>query len=380
MPYFSFSVKETIPSLKKFDITSNNIYLSKNTQLWKILQKQKGSILNFLKPEKRIYIDSIGKNILFCLPPSIGIGDAIEYATAIKKIKEKISFNNIAIAFSGDYSFLFEKFFDLKKNYPFIIKKSEISKFDTVFHITFEIRNLVNQKYFRTNIYEEILNFFNVKDSKRKKILNQQHLKTNKISIFPISSSPIRTMPIKVLNQLIVSLRKNYHLEVFLDSSSEISKYIHKQMKYNDVAIIDPKNKSELVSLIKNIDYGIFMDSGPLHVAKMFNKRGVLLESSVSSKILLKNYNLIKSIENNFSSTFCNAPCGLTDIFNYNNTFGCYDSLKIKNTIFKTNNFKNIINRGVKNHYYTAYKKPVGCLSSLNIQNIYNVIKKDLAL
>ena len=88
MPYFSFSVKETIPSLKKFDITSNNIYLSKNTQLWKILQKQKGSILNFLKPEKRIYIDSIGKNILFCLPPSIGIGDAIEYATTIKKIKK----------------------------------------------------------------------------------------------------------------------------------------------------------------------------------------------------------------------------------------------------------------------------------------------------
>ena len=44
-----------------------------------------------------------------------------------------------------------------------------MSKFDTVFHITFEIRNLVNQKYFRTNIYEEILNFFNVRRQQKKK-------------------------------------------------------------------------------------------------------------------------------------------------------------------------------------------------------------------
>ena len=37
-------------------------------------------------------------------------------------------------------------------------------------------------------------------------------------------------------------------------------------------------------------------------------------------------------------------------------------------------------NRGVKNYYLDYIKKPVGCLSSLNVQNIYNVIKKDLSL
>ena len=47
------------------------------------------------------------------------------------------------------------------------------------------------------------------------------------------------------------------------------------------------------------------MDSGPLHVAKMFNKRGVLIETSVSSKIFLKNYKLIKGIKNSFLSHFC---------------------------------------------------------------------------
>ena len=59
------------------------------------------------------------------------------------------------------------------------------------------------------------------------------------------------------------------------------------------------------------------MDSGPLHIAKML-KKGLLIETTVSSKILLRNYKMIKSIEIHIFF-FCKAPCGLTDIFNHNN-------------------------------------------------------------
>ena len=187
-------------------------------------------------------------------------------------------------------------------------------------------------------------------------------------------------MPINILSELIEILKNDYRIEIFLDNNLEISNFLYNSITSDDVIVAEPKDKYDLISSIKNIQYGLFMDSGPLHVAKMFNKRGVLLETSVSSKILLKNYNLIKGIENTYSSFFCNAPCGLTDIFNYENTYGCYDSLKIKSKTCKNNNFKNLINRGVKNHYLENIKKPVGCTSSLNVQNIYNVIKKDLSL
>ena len=76
MPFFSFSVNEISPPLTKFNITANNVYFSKNTQLWKILNKKNNSIINFLRYEKRKPTYNIGKNILFCLPPSIGLGDA----------------------------------------------------------------------------------------------------------------------------------------------------------------------------------------------------------------------------------------------------------------------------------------------------------------
>ena len=89
---------------------------------------------------------------------------------------------------------------------------------------------------------------------------------------------------------------------------------------------------------------------------------------------------MIKGIDNTFSSSFCIAPCGLTDIFNNNNNHGCFDSLQIERAKFKKENFKNMISRGVKNHYKKFFFKPVGCLSSLNVQNIYNAIMKDLSI
>jgi len=380
MPFFSFSINEINTPFTKFNIASNNIYFSKNTELWKSLNKQDSSVVNFLKREKRLLVKKIRKKILFCLPPSIGLGDAFEYAMAIKTISEKVNFDKVAVAFPGEYYFIFQNFFKIEDIYPFIIKKSEFNNFDTIFHLTLEIKSLINQKYSRSNIFEEIINFFNIKNINNKQIDTHINLKINKISIFPLSSSPIRTMPINILNGLIKFLIKDYHIEIFLDHNSKISNFLYDKINLEKAVVVDPKNKNDLICSIKNIQYGLFMDSGPLHVAKMFNKRGLLLETSVSSKILLKNYNLIKGIKNTFSSVFCNAPCGLTDIFNYENTYGCYNSLKIRSTTCKNNNFKNFINRGVKNYYMENIKKPVGCISSLNVQNIYNVIKKDLSL
>ncbi len=380
MPFFSFSLSEISPSLKKFNITENNLYFSKNTQLWKLLNKLSKSNINSLNYEKRHSVKNIGKRILFCLPPSIGIGDAIEYASAIKTIVNNKIFEKVAIAFVEEYYFLFKNYFNLENNFPYIITKSDLEKFDTIFHLTFEIKSLINQKYSRSDISSEIINYFKIKNFKHKNIELIKNSKINKISIFPLSNSPIRTMSIDVLTQLTELLIKQFNIQIFLNKNSETSNLLYKKIRHKNVTIIDPKNKKDLISEIQKIDYGVFMDSGPLHIAKMFNKKGVLIETSVSSKILLKNYKMIKAIKNPFSSLYCKAPCGLTDIFNYNNKYGCFDSLKIDGAQIKRDNYKNIIHRGAKNHYIKNFAKPVGCISSLNVQNIYNAIMEDLSI
>ena len=380
MPFFSFSLSEISPSLKKFNITENNLYFSKNTQLWKLVNKLTKSNINSLNYEKRHFIKNMGKRILFYLPPSMGIGDAIEYASAIKAISNSKMFEKVAVAFVEDYRFLFENHFNLKNNFQYLINKKDLEEFDTIFHLTFEIKSLINQKYCRSDIYDEVINFFKIKDNKNKNIELNKNSTINKISIFPLSNSPIRTMSIDVLIQLTDLLSKQFNIEIFLNQNSEISDLFYKKMRHKNVTIIDPKNKKSLISAIQKIDYGVFMDSGPLHIAKMFNKKGMLIETSVSSKILLKNYKMIKGIKSSFSSLYCMAPCGLTDIFNYKNNHGCFDSLKIDSTQIQRDNYINIIHRGVKNHYMKNFIKPVGCVSSLNVQNIYNAIMRDLSI
>ncbi len=381
MPFFSFSITEVTPSLKKYNITENNLYFSKNTELWKLIKKIPKSKINRLDLEKRHSLKSIGKKILFCLPPNIGLGDAIEYASALKLVSERNIFENLGVAFMGEFQFLFKDYFNLKNNFPYIIDNVDLEKFDTIFHLTLEIDSLINQKYSRSDIYNEIISFFKIKDIKLKSIQNNnKNCKIKKISVFPLSNSPVRTMPIEILTKLAGLLSKQFNIEIFLNHNSEISHLIHKRLINEDVNIIDPKNSKALISAIKKIEYGVFMDSGPLHVAKMFNKKGLLVETSVSSKILLRNYKMIKGIENTYSSSFCIAPCGLTDIFNHKNNHGCFDSLQIDSAKFKKEKYKNLISRGVKNHYKENFIKPVGCLSSLNVQNIYNAIRKDLSL
>ena len=169
MPFFSFSINEVTPSLKKYNITENNLYFSKNTQLWKLIKKIPKSNINKLDFEKRHPVKSIGKKILFCLPPNIGLGDAIEYASALKSVSDSNIFEKLAVAFVGEFEFLFKDYFNLKNNFPYIIDNVDLEKFDTIFHLTLEIQSLINQKYSRSDIYSEIISFFKIKDTKIKK-------------------------------------------------------------------------------------------------------------------------------------------------------------------------------------------------------------------
>ena len=105
MPFFSFSLNEVTPSLKKYNITENNLYFSKNTQLWKLLKKIPKSKINKLNLEKRHSGNSKGKKILFCLPPNIGLGDAVEYASALKLVSDSNIFEKLAVALWENFSF-----------------------------------------------------------------------------------------------------------------------------------------------------------------------------------------------------------------------------------------------------------------------------------
>ena len=385
MPYFSFSLSNSfnIKNLEELNpniiqLIPNIIYFSKSTVLWKTLNNKKCiSNLNFIKLEKRHSIINIGKKILFCLPPSIGLGDAVEYALSLKAIAKSGRFDLLGVAFVSSYSEVFKDIFKINHIYDEVISKDHLCFFDTIFHITLEIKEFAYQKYDRKDIEDLITKYFFVQTFRRKETQNEKEIK--KISIFPISKSPLRTMTVTLLNDIIDYFYKNIKIEIILDNQSEISNYIKNNIYNSKVSIINPRNVSELIRIIKKINYGIFMDSGPLHLAKVMHKKGILISTTVSSKVLLKDFNTIKCVSNNYKSFFCRSPCGLVNVFNYNNRIGCYDSLNIKKRkILELKNLK-VLQRGtLKKNYVNLIVNPVNCLKNINHKKIIQKINQHL--
>ena len=130
---------------------------------------------------------------------------------------------------------------------------------------------------------------------------------------------------------------------------------------------------------VKNIQFGIFPDSGPLHLAKILNKKGILITSSVHHDILLNQFFSIKGIESSYKSKYCNGPCGLVNSFEYDGSSGCYDSLSVfKDDIMSIQNKKNLQRGNLKKNYLKLYMNSVNCFKHYNNKIINKNIERHL--
>ena len=384
MPFFSFSLKKNfltsdcLPNISINNIKNNQTYFSKNTKLWKYLNKKKNKhLINNLSFEARKPISKIEDSILFCLPPSLGLGDIIEYALSINSIINSKKFKKVGVAFIGKYEIILKKYFKIKNIFPDIINLNDLNKFKSIFHVTLEIKELKMQKYVRQDI-EKIMNkYFAIYENQFYKTNFKKNIK--KITIFPVSKSPLRSMSPKILQSIINFYEKKYEIDIVFESGSDISKYLEKKVNLKTSKYQNPSNLEELCNIIEKIDYGIFMDSGPLHLAKLLNKPGALIITSVDEKILLNKLSNIEPIKNNFKSNYCSAPCGLTNIFNYKGKSGCYFSLNLnKEEILNIKNL-NALQRGLnKSTYVDFISNPVGCIDKINIKNLLKSINTSL--
>ena len=380
MGFFSFSLLKDQFVYLSNKIEPNKKYFSKDITLWKELNnRNKNQNFCFLKHEKRSHISSIEKRLLLCLPPNFGLGDAVEYSIAINSLIKSNKFLDVGIAFCSKYEFIFKEIFLFKNIYPLLISEDQIRMYETIFHLTHEVKSLKFQKYKRSNIALEICKYFNVplidfKVSNHK----QKEYDKKTISIYPISTSTIRSMPYSVLNRIVESLGEQYKIKVIIDDS-DYSKYLIGKNDNKKISIIKPKNISSLIEEISKIWCGIFIDSGPLHVAKIFNKKGFFIETSVDSEILLSNYKNIFTIKNIYKSNYCDGPCGLVDLFFYNGSVGCYETNKLSFEKIKSfDNFKSLQRWNKKDINPKFYFNPVGCVKKIRIKEIIEMINNNI--
>ncbi len=377
MAFFSFTLLENSFAHMSTKVEPNKKYFSKDIALWKELNnRNKKKQFCIISQEIRKNINVLGKKLLFCLPPSFGLGDAFEYGIAIKSIINSNKFDQIGIAFCNKHSFIFNNIFKFSNTYSYLISEKEIKKYDTLFHITLEIEALKFQKYNRSNIAEEICKYFKTLPLNfkiKKKQVSKNYKKT--ISIFPVSTSIIRSLPFKIIRDIIIKFENDFEIKIIIDNSP-FSKNLEKMNQKFKSLFVKPKNVEDLISEISRVDFGIFVDSGPLHIAKAYDKKGILIETTVPSKILLSNSKNISYVKNKYKSKYCNGPCGLVDLFNYNNKIGCYETNKLNFEKIKNLKTLKTLQRWDKKESNSHFiSNPVGCIKEIDVKCIIDLIK-----
>ena len=385
MPYFSFSLKQNFLnkndiSFDGSDISIETTYFSKNTKLWKNLNKKKNKKhIFFAKFQERVKLTDFQVSILFCLPPSIGFGDSIEYGNAIKNIVLSKKFTLIGIAFTGRFNFFLKEYFNFENVFGEVINENEMMRYSNIFHLSLEIKDLKFQKYVRSDIEYVILKYFKIKKI-FPIIKNDQKKKIERIDIFPVSQSPLRSIQPTIINSIINHFGKKYEIRIICDESL-ISNFIEKNIVTKKNIIVKPKSLNELCELIKETQFGIFPDSGPLHFAKMIGIKGVFIETTVGSEILLRDCESIKEIKNIYSSLYCAAPCGLTNLISFENKVGCYKTLKVtRSEILKKKNLNSFQRGSIKGKYIDFMFSQVECIKGVDIKKLINIIKYNIEI
>ena len=84
-------------------------------------------------------------------------------------------------------------------------------------------------------------------------------------------------------------------------------------------------------------------------------------------------------VKNKYKSNYCDGPCGLTDIFAYDNKIGCYETHKLSfNDISSLNNQKNLQRWNKKENNSHLISNPVGCIKQIDVKNIIELIRYKL--
>ena len=164
-------------------------------------------------------------------------------------------------------------------------------------------------------------------------------------------------------------------IKIIFDNSN-YSKYLLENIKNNNFIAVEPKNIEDLILEISKINFGIFIDSGPLHIAKCYNKNGIFIETSVSSKILLSNSKNIIPVSNKYKSNYCKGPCGLVDVFAYEDKVGCYETHKLSfKDVSSLKSQKKLQRWNKKENNSHFISNPVGCIKQIDVKNIIELIR-----
>jgi len=157
---------------------------------------------------------------------------------------------------------------------------------------------------------------------------------TPTIGILPLASSPLRTLPVETARRLVARLSSKGSVVLCLNRFQRQGQVYRRALEGglpDGVRLIDAFDSiGDLLNQIRTLDYGVFADSGPAHMAKLFGTPGVAIYSSAPGDVLQGRFTNLVNWTVPYRGDWCESPCGLAKLRRTaDGRVGCMGSLQV---------------------------------------------------
>ncbi|MCC9621181.1 lipopolysaccharide heptosyltransferase family protein [Thalassospira sp. MA62] len=207
---------------------------------------------------------------------------------------------------------------------------------------------------------------------------------TRKIGIVPMASSPLRTLPPKLVSDIAKRLAQSgYDVTLTLNAYQGVMQAYKQALDLSGISnirILDGfRTIGGLLEFVQAQDYIIVADSGPAHISKLFQTPGVAIYTSASASVLQGRHKNLTPWQSSFQGDFCTAPCGLAKLrATDDGRVGCMGSLGVRRE--SLGELPTQSDRGLAQKL--TVDSPVPCVSHLfeNQRDILDLIASDLGV
>lgn len=268
--------------------------------------------------------------VLFLIPDD-ALGDCVGMALFLRAFQTRYPAAKLGVLNSGSASDLFAAVPGIEI-FQLFISSQQMGRFDHIIDLS-EMEGWETIDRMPVNPEEALCEAFGLSPVTLAE--RAPAIKTEmKIAILPMASSPLRTLPPRLVRNIANMLADAGHKVTIV-----LNAYQGVMRKYKESLISDTPSATTIIDGFQTIgalcdfmmqqDYVVLADSGPAHITKLFQTPGLAIYTSASAETLQGRHRNLRNWQSRFKGDFCQAPCGLAKLrVGADGEIGCMGSLK----------------------------------------------------
>lgn len=214
-----------------------------------------------------------------------------------------------------------------------LIQDQEIKQYQGVIDLQ-NLDELSEQVYTPFDVEGRLLEAFDVPPSRRIPGVGRppRDPKNPRINLFPLASDPLRTIPPAVTRAVALAAAEFGPVNILLNphqlESAPYADALMGGLPGNVTITMEAMGFEDLVKIVSETDYGLFCDSAPCHLAKLYDVMGFAVFTTIPADMRVGRYRNFRAWQAKYRGRHCQAPCGLALLLTTpSGQRGCWETL-----------------------------------------------------